>query len=323
MEGYDYKAHENSRSRLKSAAHTALSGDGAYGHSKADIHDEKSRSYIAAKESHHDDHGIADEYPGTQHGSRIQSASIDPLRYLSESQNSKHASRVEDTIIPVLDKSRQKQVIPEFLDDSEYKDVQRNTGTEYTNAEDIDLTRLQFARMLSPFLSMAIVKGIFSKNWNYREQAINAIKNNITPEKKGSVYPLLTTRLNFGDETQLLISIFGALSITIHDKLPQVIQASLMLLEKSIKELKADAKITENPVFKRYASLTQLHRRDHLGANSLFGGPKTLHKGYDSAHFGGDDRALLRWKPDGGLFSLQVVRAAKDRYRPQTSGNFI
>lgn len=184
---HDNRNNENSKSRLRSAAHTALSGDPGYGNSKADIHEEKSRSYIGIKESHHDDHGIVDDYAGTQHGSRIQSASIDPLRYLSESHNSRHASRAEDTVIPVLDKSRQKQVIPEFLDDSEYKDVQRNTGNEYTSAEDIDLTRLQFARMLSPFLSMAIVKGIFSKNWNYREQALNAIRNNITPEKKGSV----------------------------------------------------------------------------------------------------------------------------------------
>ena len=186
-DAHDARANEHSKSRLKSAAHTVLSNDQGHGNSRADIHEEKSKSFPGGKESHHDDHGIVDEYPGTQHGSRIHSASIEPLRYMSESQGSKFASRAEDTIIPVLDKQRKKQVIPEFLDDSEFKDVERNTGAEYTNAEDIDLTRLQFARMLSPFLSMSIVKGIFSKNWNYREQALNAIRNNITPEKKGSV----------------------------------------------------------------------------------------------------------------------------------------
>lgn len=187
---YQTSREENSKFRLKSAAHTALSGEpGGYSNSRGDPrNDEKSNSQIIGiRESNVGDHDIIEDYPGTQHGSRIQSASIDPLRYLSESQDSKYASRVNDTIIPVLDKTRKKQVIPEFLDDSEFKEIERNNGDDYVNAEEIDLTRLQFSRMLSPFLSMSIVKGIFSKNWNYREQAINAIKRNITPEKKGSV----------------------------------------------------------------------------------------------------------------------------------------
>ena len=102
-------------------------------------------------------------------------------------------NNLDDQIIPSLDKNRKKQDIPEFRDGENYDEIERNNEDDYLNAEEIELNKMQLARNLSPFLSMGVVKGLLSRNWNYREQAINVIKNNITPDKTS---PLL----NFGDE---------------------------------------------------------------------------------------------------------------------------
>lgn len=190
MDNQESYNQERSKARIRSAANTILSNDQQLSRSRGDM-DERSRSHIQRNESAREDQShYVDDYRYGAHGSRIESASIDPVHNSYHSYGSKKASRADETIIPVLDKGHKKQVIPEFLDGQEFKEIERNTGDEYLQAEDIDLTRLQFARMLSPFLSMGIVKGIFSKNWNYREQSLNAIRSHITPEKQGDVYPL-------------------------------------------------------------------------------------------------------------------------------------
>jgi hypothetical protein len=126
--------------------------------------------------------------PGQDFNSRIQSASVAGGRFLDsvDSRKAPLTKRPDDEVIPVLDRNHKKIVIPEFRDEGErYGEVERNTGDEYLQAEDIELNKLAFARMLSPFLSIPIVKGLFSKNWNYREQAINAIRMQLTKEKSG------------------------------------------------------------------------------------------------------------------------------------------
>ena len=95
----------------------------------------------------------------------------------------------DDVVIPVLDKRHKRLAIPEFPNDNEYpmEENQRNISDEYLKAEDIELNKLSFARMLVPYLSLGVVKGIFSKNWNFREQALNAIRLNLTPEHSSSM----------------------------------------------------------------------------------------------------------------------------------------
>ena len=187
QEHHDDYHGEQSKARIKSAAHTILSNDHQLSRSK-DEAEERSGSHINRHDSLREEQSnYIEDHRYAGHDSRVQSASIDPIHKSYQSRGSKKASRADQIIIPVLDKQHKKQVIPEFLNDSEFKDVERNMGDDYMQAEDIDLTRLQFARMLSPFLSLGIVKGVFSKNWNYREQALNAIRTHITPEKQGDV----------------------------------------------------------------------------------------------------------------------------------------
>ena len=59
------------------------------------------------------------------------------------------------------------------------------------------------------------------------------------------------SRLTHGNKGELLSAIFAAVSITIHDKLPQVVQTSLLLLQNSIEELQPDTGTINNTVFKK------------------------------------------------------------------------
>lgn len=131
-------------------------------------------------------------------GSRIQSASIvdqTSMRYMSsanqDSDNFQYRSSApqrnfDDVVIPTLDKNKARQVIPEYVDGPR-EEVERNVGNEYLQAEDVEYNKMGLARQLSPSLSKNIAKALFSKNWNFREQAINAIRLQLTPEKNSQM----------------------------------------------------------------------------------------------------------------------------------------
>lgn len=54
-----------------------------------------------------------------------------------------------------------------------------NGGVGLENAEEIRLADSSKAQPLIPYLSEQIVKGIFSKNWNIRDQAVKVISREI------------------------------------------------------------------------------------------------------------------------------------------------
>ena len=89
-------------------------------------------------------------------------------------------------------------------------------GTEFLGkAEAIASDKINMAEPLVHYQSEGICKGLFSKNWNYRENALKLIADEIL---RGS----RSERLNFDDQAGLFVAIFGACSNLINDKISQV-----------------------------------------------------------------------------------------------------
>lgn len=144
-----------------------------------------------------------DAHQGRNRGARFQENvnhqdQEDPVEYQEPrdarpAQNSRGGRRhpiqqreiidVDNQVLPALQKGKAEFDVPETLND--------NQGADYLNAEDIKPDRMTLADPLKSFVTEDICRGIFSSNWNYRDGAIQALKEEIPKGARSDLYPSL------------------------------------------------------------------------------------------------------------------------------------
>ena len=73
------------------------------------------------------------------------------------------------------------------------------------------------------YLDKGICKGVFSRNWIYRDKYMKVIADEVMAGSGSQ-------RLNFDDPAELFVAVFGACSYTINDKIAQVTMQSMRTL---------------------------------------------------------------------------------------------
>ena len=150
---------------------------------------------------------------------------------------------IDNQVIPALANRNKKSNfdIPENeMDDQEVN----NNAVGYMNAEDIHPKQMEIAGPLMPFLSEEICRGLFSKNWSYREGAVNAIGDELNRGARSEL-------LNFNDEPGLFSAVLGAVSVSIFDKISKVGDASMQLIDILLKSMNPPA-MSGSPEFNSY-----------------------------------------------------------------------
>jgi hypothetical protein len=94
----------------------------------------------------------------------------------------------ESQVIPALKNKAPKDFNKAGIDDDPLGDpVGDDNGISLQNAEEIRLADSSKAQPLIPYLSEMLVKGIFSKNWNIRDQAVKVMSQEIVKGGKSEM----------------------------------------------------------------------------------------------------------------------------------------
>lgn len=161
---------------------------------------------------------------------------------------------VNEQVIPAMAGKKNKFEIPE---EEEFE--MNNDGPGFLNAEEINPKKMDAAAPLLPFLSDDICRGIFSKNWGFREGALNFLRDEIM---KGS----RSDYLNFSDQSGLFVAVLGAVSCTIMDKISKVGEVSMQLIESLVKNMNPPP-LGGSPEFKSYIDKILLSLTLKIGDN--------------------------------------------------------
>lgn len=94
----------------------------------------------------------------------------------------------ESMVIPALrNKNRIDPNLASPDDDPMGGQINEDHTASLQNAEEIKLADMNKAQPLIPYLSEAIVKGIFSKNWNIRDKAVKVMSQEIIKGSKSEM----------------------------------------------------------------------------------------------------------------------------------------
>jgi hypothetical protein len=93
-----------------------------------------------------------------------------------------------------------------------------------TEAEPLSSENKKLAEPLIPVIGEDLASRIFSRTWNNREEGVKTIENEVKLDSESRL-------INFKDPGAAFVALMGVVNYTINDKIVQVAQKSLTLLQ--------------------------------------------------------------------------------------------
>ena len=141
-------------------------------------------------------------------------------------QKNRNVDYIEKHVKKDVNQPFDEQVIPALRNEGKPSALEKESGINYNEptyeAEKLSAENAKFAEPLIPYLGEDLCQKIFSKNWNAREEGMSTLENETRRD---------TGVLNGDDPGALFTAIMGAISYTVADKIIQVNQKSMALLQ--------------------------------------------------------------------------------------------